>query len=87
MGRCSDRHHGYDTANYYEVDRRLGTREDLAALGRDAAGYAWLDGVFDPTGREFWAFRDLRAHGPASAYQNWYSGVRFDQRPMGDLFL
>lgn len=82
--------HGYDTANYYEVDRRLGTREDLAALGRDLRGRGMrlvLDGVFNHTGREFWAFRDLRAHGPASAYQNWYSGVRFDQRsPMGDSF-
>ena len=27
--------HGYDTANYYEVDRRLGTRADLAALSAD----------------------------------------------------
>lgn len=82
--------HGYDTANYYEVDRRLGTREDLAALGRDLRGRGMrlvLDGVFNHTGRDFWAFRDLRAHGPASAYQDWYSGVRFDQRsPMGDSF-
>lgn len=82
--------HGYDTANYYELDRRLGTRADLAALSRDLHQRGMrlvLDGVFNHTGRQFWAFRDLQTHGADSACRDWYSNVRFDQRsPLGDSF-
>jgi len=82
--------HGYDTANYYEVDRRLGTRTDLAELGKDLRQRGMrlvLDGVFNHTGRDFWAFRDLREYKEASAYRDWYTNVRFDQRsPYGDPF-
>ena len=82
--------HGYDTANYYEVDRRLGTRADLAELGRGLRARGMrlvLDAVFNHTGRDFWAFRDLQKHGAASAYRDWYTNVRFDQRsPLGDPF-
>jgi len=82
--------HGYDTANYYEVDRRLGTRADLAELGRDLRARGMrlvLDGVFNHTGRDFWAFRDLQTRGAASAFRDWYANVRFDQRsPFGDPF-
>jgi glycosidase len=62
--------HGYDTANYYEVDRRLGRRADMAELGRDLRARGMrlvLDGVFNHTGRDFWAFRDLQTYGAASA--------------------
>ncbi len=31
-----------------------------------------IDGVFNHTGREFFAFRDLLAHGKASRYRDWY---------------
>lgn len=31
-----------------------------------------LDGVFNHTGRDFFAFRDLLAHGRSSRYRDWY---------------
>lgn len=37
-----------------------------------------LDGVWNHTGREFWAFQHLLEHGAESPYAEWYHGVRFD---------
>jgi cyclomaltodextrinase / maltogenic alpha-amylase / neopullulanase len=83
--------HGYDTADYYTVDRRLGTREtlrDLIAHAHARGIRVVLDGVFNHVGRDFWAFRDLQANGAASPYRDWFAGVRFDQRsPYGDPFV
>ncbi len=82
--------HGYDTANYYEVDRRLGDRQVLADLSgqlHQAGIRLILDGVFNHVGRDFWAFQDVIQHGPASAYTDWFDGLRFDARsPYGDPF-
>lgn len=82
--------HGYDTADYYRVDRRLGdnqTLADLVAALHAANIRVILDGVFHHVGRDFWAFRDLQAHGASSAYRDWFSGVDFGRRsPCGDAF-
>lgn len=82
--------HGYDTADYFTVDRRLGTNATLADLSRalHAAGMRLaLDGVFNHVGRDFWAFRDVQAYGRASPYCEWFAGLRFDGRsPYGDPF-
>jgi len=37
-----------------------------------------LDGVFNHTGRAFWAFRDIQRRGEASPYKDWYF-VTFDK--------
>ncbi len=37
-----------------------------------------LDGVFNHTGRDFFAFADLRARQAASPYKDWYIVERFD---------
>ena len=63
--------HGYDTADYYHVDRRLGSDETLARLGavlHENGIRLVLDGVFNHVGREFWAFRDILQRGAASPY-------------------
>lgn len=82
--------HGYDTADYYHVDRRLGDRGTLARLAADVHQRGMrlvLDAVFNHVGRDFWAFRDVREHGQSSAYTDWFSGLRFDGRsPLGDPF-
>ena len=82
--------HGYDTANYYEIDRRLGTREDLRAFANELKARGMrlvLDGVFNHVGRDFWAFRDVLENRERSAWRDWFAGMRFDQRsPMGDPF-
>jgi len=37
-----------------------------------------LDGVFNHTGRDFFAFKDIRKRGAASPYTAWYTIERFD---------
>ncbi len=82
--------HGYDTADYWHVDRRLGTDETLRRFV--AASHAReirvvLDGVFNHVGRDFWAFRDVLVNGEGSAYRGWFGALRFDRRsPYGDPF-
>lgn len=82
--------HGYDTADYYHLDRRLGSDETLAAFSAalHASGIRLvLDGVFHHVGRDFWAFRDLRQNGEQSAYKDWFAGINFNRRsPYGDPF-
>jgi cyclomaltodextrinase / maltogenic alpha-amylase / neopullulanase len=82
--------HGYDTADFYHVDRRLGTDDDLRELVRachDVGIRVILDGVFNHVGRNFWAFRDVRERGVASPYASWFRGLRFDGRSsFGDPF-
>jgi len=82
--------HGYDTADYWHLDRRLGTDETLrrfVAAAHDTGLRVILDGVFNHVGRDFWAFRDVQANGEGSAYRDWFAGLRFDGRsPYGDNF-
>jgi cyclomaltodextrinase len=82
--------HGYDTADFWHVDRRLGTDETLARLVRvahDRGLRVIFDGVFNHVGRDFWALRDVREHGRASEFVDWFAGLRFDARsPYGDPF-
>ncbi|MDR3337527.1 MAG: alpha-amylase [Treponema sp.] len=82
--------HGYDTLDYYHVDRRLGNNEalrDLVKVFHDAGILVILDGVLNHTGRHFFAFRDVREKGQYSAYRDWFSGLNFGGRnPLGDPF-
>ena len=82
--------HGYDTADYFHVDRRLGTNQDLARLSAEMHERGMrliLDGVFNHVGRDFRAFRDLQQNGEASPYRGWFDGLRFGETsPLGDPF-
>jgi glycosidase len=82
--------HGYDTADYFSVDRRLGTNDTLAAVIRhchDKGIRVILDGVFNHVGRNFWAFRDVIEKGEGSPFKCWFDGLDFSQRsPYGDRF-
>jgi glycosidase len=82
--------HGYDTADYYWVDRRLGSNETLAQLSAALHHRGMrlvLDGVFNHVGRHFWAFRDVLENGAGSAYCDWFCNLRFDRRsPYNDPF-
>lgn len=82
--------HGYDTLDYFWVDRRLGTNEDLKALVRafHQAGIAVvLDAVLNHSGRHFFAFKDLQQNLAASPYRDWYANVDFSHHsPAGDPF-
>ncbi len=82
--------HGYDTRDFRLVDRRLGTNEDFkkfVTLCHEAGIRVVVDGVFNHTGREFFAFRDIQEKRDASPYKDWYKGVNFWQEsPLGDSF-
>src|SRR5271156_1504538 len=81
--------HGYDVADYFRVDRRLGDDATLAAVSKELHRRGIrlvLDAVFNHTGRDFWAFRDVREKGRASAYCDWYH-LDFSRRsPYGEPF-
>lgn len=82
--------HGYDTRDYKLVDRRLGDNDDFIRFVDQChrAGIkVVVDGVFNHTGREFFAFRDIQANRDHSRYCGWYRGINFGwQSPLGDSF-
>ena len=73
--------HGYETTDYFTLDSRLGTNEDLKAFVfrcHEAGIRVVLDGVFNHVGRDFFAFRDLLQFREHSSYRDWFCNVRFD---------
>ena len=82
--------HGYDTADYFRIDSRLGDNEGFAKLCgalHEAGIKVVLDGVFNHVGRDFWAFRDVRERGQGSPYCGWFHDLNFGgPSPMGDPF-
>ena len=72
--------HGYDTKDYRQVDVRLGNNEDFkefVKLCHEAGIRVVVDGVFNHTGREFFAFKDIQANRENSRYRDWYKGINF----------
>ncbi len=72
--------HGYDTTDYSKLDSRLGTNEDLKRFTEechDQGIRVILDGVFNHTGRDFFAFRDLQKNRENSRYRDWFCNVNF----------
>ncbi len=72
--------HGYETTDYRLVDRRLGTNEEFKDYVRychDLGLKVIVDGVFNHTGRSFFAFQDLLQHRESSSYLHWYCNVNF----------
>ncbi|MBN1602550.1 MAG: cyclomaltodextrinase [Chitinispirillaceae bacterium] len=81
--------HGYDTRDYFNVDRRLGTNDDLRRFIKcchDAGIRVVLDAVFNHVGRDFFAFEDLRNHGWNSLYRSWFQTDFGRQSCYGDRF-
>ena len=72
--------HGYETTDYKKLDSRLGTNEDLTnfvAKCHDEGIRVILDGVFNHTGRDFFAFKDIQQNRENSPYKDWYCNVNF----------
>ena len=73
--------HGYETTDYKKLDTRLGTNEDLKTFVLECHKYdirVVLDGVFNHTGRDFFAFDDIRRNRESSRYIDWYCSVNFN---------
>lgn len=82
--------HGYDTKDYYRIDKRLGDNESFKKICNELHNNGIkviLDGVFNHVGREFWAFKDVQQNKQESPYCNWFQNLNFDgSSPMGDPF-
>jgi glycosidase len=74
--------HGYDTVDYYHVDRRLGSNEDFKKLVKtmhDNGISVVVDAVFNHTGRDFFAFKNIKEKREHSQYVNWYLNMDFSK--------
>jgi len=82
--------HGYDTADYFRTDRRLGEDEDLEEVCRalKKAGLRIIfDAVFNHAGRDFHAFSDIREKGRNSEFAGWFEKLDFSRpNAFGDPF-
>lgn len=72
--------HGYETTDYKKVDSRLGDNESFrhfVSSCHEADIKIVVDGVFNHSGRSFFAFQDVKQNREGSAYRDWYCGVNF----------
>ncbi len=81
--------HGYDTADFFRIDRRLGTNDEFKELVEkfhEADIRVVLDGVFNHVGREFAPFKEVREKGEASDYRFWFHIDFHRNSPYNDGF-
>ncbi len=72
--------HGYETTDYKKLDSRLGDNNDLTEFVKECHAQGVrviLDGVFNHTGRDFFAFQDIKKNRENSPYKDWYCNVNF----------
>lgn len=75
--------HGYDTIDYFYIDRRLGSDDDFRNLVdcyHEAGIRVIVDGVFNHVGRGFWGFREAMQERDMARTRDWFAGLRFDGR-------
>lgn len=81
--------HGYDTRDFYLVDKRLGSNDsfrDFVSQCHEAGIRVVVDGVFNHTGRDF-CISGYSGKEMEFPYKDWYRGVNFSwQSPLGDAF-
>ena len=71
----SDSNHRYDAVSYTELDPRLGGKRDFRILVEtlhQAGMRIMLDGVFNHCGWRHPFWQDVRLHGKASRYYDWF---------------
>ena len=76
--------HKYDTIDYYAIDPSFGTTDDLLELvdAAHARGLrVILDGVFNHSAPEFFAFHDLEKNWETTPYRDWYYTNGKPKRP------
>jgi glycosidase len=72
--------HGYETTDYKKLDSRLGDNNDLKNFVEECHNQGIrviFDGVFNHTGRDFFAFKDIKEKRENSQYKDWYCNVNF----------
>lgn len=68
--------HKYNTADYMQIDPAFGdlaTFKRLLSEAHRSGIKVILDGVFNHTGDDHWAFEDAKKNGPSSKYWGWYT--------------
>ncbi|MCX8131328.1 MAG: alpha-glycosidase [Clostridia bacterium] len=85
--------HKYDTIDYYSVDPCFGSNEDFKELVKkchESGVRVVLDAVFNHSGPDFFAFRDLREKGEKSEYKDWFYiydfPLRYEKNPNYECF-
>ena len=83
---CSTTQHKYDTTDYFDIDPEFGTKEDMKKMVAEAHKYGiriMLDGVFNHSGWEFFAWQDVLKNRQNSKYADWYmvNDWNFDGKP------
>lgn len=79
----SNSNHRYDTIDYLKIDPEVGTNEEFGALTRDLKQHhirTVVDGVFNHTATQFFAFDDVVKKAQASNYTHWYTFKSFPVR-------
>ncbi len=81
--------HGYDTVDFFTVDRRLGTNEEFKELVNklhEAGIRVVLDGVFNHVGRKFGPFEEVRRMREGTDYRFWFDINFFGNSRYNDGF-
>jgi len=71
----SSSNHKYNTTDYYDVDPQFGTLDkakELIQKCHDKGMKIIFDAVFNHSGSDFFAFKDLLEKQEASKYKDWY---------------
>ncbi len=71
----SPSNHRYDAADYRQIDPEFGTNAEFGTLTQRARAMGMrtvMDFAFNHSAVTFPPFLDIREHGPASKYTNWY---------------
>lgn len=71
----SPSNHRYDATDYLKIDPKFGTNEEFIAMTNelDKVGIRpVVDGVFNHTATDFWAFKDIIDKGEKSKFKDWY---------------
>ncbi|MFO7882584.1 MAG: glycoside hydrolase family 13 protein [Kosmotogaceae bacterium] len=82
--------HKYDTTDYMKIDDDFGTEETfekLVEVFSEEGINIVLDGVFNHTGTEFFAFKDVKKKGEDSEYTDWYFIKGFPVRSYGGIAM
>lgn len=75
--------HKYHTTDYYKIDPHFGDEEVFRTLLDEAHKRGIriiVDGVFNHTGPDFWAFEDIIKNEEQSEYLHWYNVYDFPIR-------
>lgn len=67
--------HKYNTKDYYKIDESFGTLAETKAMVKalhEAGIKVVFDAVFNHTGHDFFAFKDILENQESSVYRDWY---------------